>query len=43
MLTDVPGMLTRAGLYNPHQPTAGVMHDKSVSLFNYFLLFLLVS
>jgi len=28
MLTDVPGMLTRAGLYPHGQPTAGI-HDKS--------------
>ena len=31
MLTDVPGMLTRAGLYPHSQPTAAVIHDKSVS------------
>lgn len=33
MLTDVPGMLTRAGLYPHSQPTAAVIHDKSVSLY----------
>ena len=30
MLTDVPGMLSRAGIYPHGQPTA-VLHDKSVS------------
>jgi hypothetical protein len=39
MLTDVPGMLTRAGLYPHSQPTAAVIHDKSVSPFSFFLSF----
>jgi hypothetical protein len=39
MLTDVPGMLTRAGLYPHSQPTAAVIHDKSVSPFFLFYLF----
>ena len=30
MLTDVPGMLSRAGIYPHSQPTAG-LHDKAVS------------
>ena len=43
MLTDVPGMLTRAGLYPHSQPTAAVIHDKSVSRqfiwFDFFFFF----